>query len=310
MPHRFAGLIPATYTPLTADGGLDLPAIAPLTEQLLADGACGLYVCGSTGEGVSLSTDERRRVAEAFTEATRGRVPVIVHVGHDSLAEAAALAKHAAEIGADAISAMPPCYFAIRDAAMAVDCAATVAAAAPTLPFYYYHIPVMTGVAIDVVELLRLAGDRIPNFAGVKYTANTLHEFLECVTLDGGRFEMLSGYDELLLPGLAVGARAAVGSTFNVATPLYSRLMKAFAAGDLDRAREEQLRAVAMIRVLMRFPFHPAMKAVLAMIGTPCGQCRPPLPRLSRADEERLRESLEAIGFFTWARPHAAPVAV
>ncbi|MFM7290504.1 MAG: dihydrodipicolinate synthase family protein [Planctomycetia bacterium] len=303
MPHRFNGLIPATYTPLTADGAVDLPAIVPLTEQLIADGACGLYVCGSTGEGVSLSTGERRQVAEAFTAATRGRVPVIVHVGHDSLAEAAALAAHAAEIGADAISAMPPCYFAIRDAATAVECAAAVAAAAPQLPFYYYHIPVMTGVAIDVVDLLRQAGDRIPNFAGVKYTANTLHEFLECVALDGGRFEMLSGYDELLLPGLAVGARAAVGSTFNVATPLYARLMAAFAAGDLDRAREEQLRAVAMIRVLMRFPFHPAMKAVLAMIGTPCGACRPPLPRLSDADERRLRESLEAIGFFTWARP-------
>ncbi|MFM8633907.1 MAG: dihydrodipicolinate synthase family protein [Planctomycetia bacterium] len=303
MPHRFNGLIPATYTPLTADDAVDLPAIVPLTDQLIADGACGLYVCGSTGEGVSLSTGERRQVAEAFTAATRGRVPVIVHVGHDSLAEAAALAAHAAEIGADAISAMPPCYFAIRDAATAVECAAAVAAAAPQLPFYYYHIPVMTGVAIDVVDLLRQAGDRIPNFAGVKYTANTLHEFLECVALDGGRFEMLSGYDELLLPGLAVGARAAVGSTFNVATPLYARLMAAFAAGDLDRAREEQLRAVAMIRVLMRFPFHPAMKAVLAMIGTPCGACRPPLPRLSDADERRLRESLEAIGFFTWARP-------
>ena len=310
MPHRFSGLIPATYTPLTPDLAVDLAAIPPLVERLLADGVCGLYVCGSTGEGVSLSTSERRQVAEAFTAATRGRVPVIVHVGHDSLAEAAALAAHAAEIGADATSAMPPCYFAIRDAAMAVECAAAVAAAAPKLPFYYYHIPAMTGVAIDVVDFLKQAGDRIPNLAGVKYTANTLHEFLECVALDGGRFEMLSGYDELLLPGLAVGARAAVGSTFNVAAPLYGRLIAAFDAGDLDRARQEQLRAVAMIRALMRFPFHPAMKAVLAMIGTPCGHCRPPLPQLSRADEQRLRESLESIGFFTWARPHASPAAV
>jgi N-acetylneuraminate lyase len=101
-----------------------------------------------------------------------------------------------------------------------------------------------------------------------------------------------------------------VGSTFNVAAPLYRRLIAAFDAGDLDRARQEQLCAVAMIRALMRYPFHPAMKAVLAMIGTPCGHCRPPLPQLSRADEQRLRESLESIGFFTWARPHASPAAV
>jgi N-acetylneuraminate lyase len=306
MTHRLSGLIPATYTPLTATGALDLEAIGPLTDRLLADGASGLYVCGSTGEGVSLSAAERKRVAEAFTAVARGRVPVIVHVGHDSLAEAAALAAHAADIGADAISAMPPCYFPIHDAAMAVECAATVAAAAPRLPFYYYHIPAMTGVAIDVVDFLRQAGDRIPSFAGVKYTANTLHEFQECLALEGGRFEMLSGYDQLLLPALAVGARAAIGSTFNVATPLYRRLIDAFASGDLEGARRDQLRAWSMIRVLMRFPFHPAMKGVLAMIGTPCGHCRPPLPRLSRSDEDRLRESLEAIGFFTWARPHAS----
>jgi N-acetylneuraminate lyase len=310
MPHRFAGLIPATYTPFTPELAVDLSAIVPLTERLIADGVCGLYVCGSTGEGVSLSSGERRQVAAAFTAATRGRVPVIVHVGHDSLAEATALAAHAAEIGADAISAMPPCYFPLRDAATAVDCAAAVAAAAPQLPFYYYHIPAMTGVAIDVVDFLKQAGDRIPNFAGMKYTAHTLHEFQECVALEGGRFEILSGYDELLLPAFAVGARAAVGSTFNVATPLYRRLIAAFQAGDLDLARAEQLRAVAMIRELMRFPFHPAMKAVLAMVGTPCGCCRPPLPQLSRADEERLRESLESIGFLTWARPHASSIAV
>jgi len=303
MHNRLSGVLPATYTPLGRDGRVDFDAIPPFVERLLADGATGLYVCGSTGEGVSLSSHERREVAAAFVQATGGRVPVIVHVGHDSLAEAADLAGHAAEIGATATSAMPPCYFPIRDAAMAVECAAAVAAAAPTLPFYYYHIPAMTGVAIDVVELLKQAGERIPNFAGVKYTAHTLHEFAECAAFDGGRFEMLSGYDEMLLPALAVGARAAIGSTFNAAAPLYRRLMAAFAAGDLAAARTEQLRAVAMIRVLMRFPFHPAMKAVLAMIGPSCGACRPPLPPLTPAEETRLRDALEAIGFFAWARP-------
>lgn len=303
MHLRLAGIIPATYTPLRPDGRIDLDAIPPFVERLLGDGVTGLYVCGSTGEGVSLSSAERREVAAAFVQATGGRVPVIVHVGHDSLAEAADLAGHAAEIGANATSAMPPCYFPIRDAAMAVECVAAIAAAAPNLPFYYYHIPAMTGVAIDVVELLKLAGEQIANFAGVKYTAHTLHEFAECAAFDGGRFEMLSGYDEMLLPALAVGARAAIGSTFNAAAPLYLRLMAAFEAGDLDAARAEQLRAVALVRAVMRFPFHPAMKAILALIGPSCGACRPPLPRLTPAEETRLGEALEAIGFFTWARP-------
>jgi len=310
MHDRLTGIIPATYTPLRPDGRVDFDAIPPFVERLLGDGVAGLYVCGSTGEGVSLSAAERRETAAAFVQAVRGRVPTIVHVGHDSLTEAADLAGHAAEIGASATSAMPPCYFPIRDAAMAAECCAAIASAAPQLPFYYYHIPAMTGVAIDVVELLEQAGGRIPNFAGVKYTALTLHEFAECAAFDGGRFEMLSGYDEMLLPALAVGARAAIGSTFNVAAPLYEHIIKAFDAGDLDTARRAQLRAVAMIRVLMRFPFHPAMKAVLALIGPSCGVCRPPLPRLTGAEKDRLRESLETIGFFTWARPHASRVAV
>ena len=302
MHDRLRGLIPATYTPIRPDGAIDLDAIAPLTEQLLEDGVTGLYVCGSTGEGVSLSVPERKQVAEAFVAATNGRVPVIVHVGHDSLAEAVGLAAHAANIGADVLSAMPPCYFPIRDADTLVQCCMTIAAAAPELPFYYYHIPVMTGVAVDMLDFLRLAGDRIPSFAGLKYTASTIHEYQECVALDGGRFDVLYGHDELLLPALAVGARGAVGSTFNVAAPLYQRIIEAYQSGDIDTARSEQLRAIAMIRVLLQFPFHPATKAVMAMIGRPCGDCRPPLTALSDEQRSRLREALSTIGFFTWSR--------
>lgn len=309
MTTRFHGLIPATYTPMAADGSVDLTAIPPMVERLLADGVDGLYVCGSTGEGVSLPVDDRKALAEAFLAAVRGRVPVIVHVGHNSLADACGLAEHAANAGAAATSAMPPTYFKINDPKITARCCAEVASAAPSLPFYYYHIPAMTGVAVDVPALLRLAGDNVPNFAGVKYTANTIHEYQECVALDGGRFDVLFGYDEMLLPALAVGARGAVGSTFNIAAPLYRRVIQAFDAGRLPEAREEQLRAITMIRVLMKYPFHPAMKAVMEMLDTPCGACLLPLPALSNADRQALRSDLHAIGFFTWARP-AAPHSV
>ena len=94
---------------------------------------------------------------------------------------------------------------------MLVECCAEIAAAAPRLPFYYYHIPIMTGVAVPMTTFLTEAARRIPNLAGLKYTANTLHEYQECVALDGGRFDVLFGFDELLLPSLAVGAAGAVG---------------------------------------------------------------------------------------------------
>ena len=303
MPARLTGLVAATYTPMQPDNAIDPATIHALTDQLIADGVEGLYVCGSTGEGVSMTTDERKRVAEAFIVASGGRVPVIVHVGHNALEEACDLAAHAQRAGADFTSAIAPSYFKISDVATLVDCIARVAAAAPDLPFYYYHIPAMTGVDVDMVAFLRQAGDRVANFAGLKYTANTIDEYQECVAADNGRFDVLYGYDELLLPALAVGARGAVGTTYNIAAPLYRRIIEAFEAGDLARARADQLHAIDMIRTLARYPFHPAVKAVLGMIGALCGACRLPMSPLSEPECQKLRGELEAIGFFAWARP-------
>lgn len=306
MPTRLRGLVAATYTPFRPDRSLDLAAVPPLVERLVADGVAGLYVCGSTGEGVSLSTPERKQVTEAFIAAAANRVPVVVQVGHNSLAEARDLAAHAQAAGADATSAMPPSYFRPGSVAMLVECCAEIAAAAPAVPFYYYHIPVMTGVAVPMTTFLIEAAGRIPNLAGLKYTANTLHEYQECVALEDGRFDVLFGFDELLLPALAVGAAGAVGSTFNIAAPLYQRVIAAFARGDIEAARAAQLQAVQMIATIARHPFHPAMKLILGWLGTPCGDCRPPQPTLSSADQATLRAALEASGFFQWARATAA----
>lgn len=306
---RLRGLIAATYTPFNAEMDVDPTAVAPMVERLIADGVSGFYVCGSTGEGVSLSTPERKQVLEAYVKATAGRVPVVAQVGHNSLAEACDLADHAQRAGATAVSALAPTYFKPGSVEMLVECCRQVAAAAPAVPFYYYHIPVLTGVNLPMPAFLRQAGEAIPTFAGLKYTAATLHEYQECVALDGGRFDVLYGFDELLLPALAVGARGAVGSTYNISAPLYLRLMSAFEAGDLEAARECQLQAIEMINAIARHPFHPAMKVLLGWLGTPCGDCRPPQPRLSVAQREELRTKLENIGFFEWTDRIGPPTA-
>lgn len=306
MPDRLTGLIAAAYTPLNEDETIHLAAIESLTEQLLNDGVAGLYICGSTGEGVSMSVDERKQVAEAFIAAADRRVPVIVHVGHNSLTEACNLAQHAQLAGADATSAVAPNYFKINDLETLVACIDRVAAAAPELPFYYYHIPAITGLTLDMVELLRIAGDRIDNFAGLKYTAHTLDEYSQCVALDDGRFDVLSGYDEMLLPALAVGAQGAVGTTYNIAAPLYQRVIDHYRAGEIQAAQQAHLRAVEMIRVLLRYPFHAAVKAVLEMLDVPCGPCRLPLKSLAASEKTSLHADLREIGFFQWARSSAA----
>lgn len=298
---RITGLIAATYTPMHDDGTLRLQGIPAIVAHLERAGNTGLYVCGSTGEGMSLTGAERRQVAEAYTTAAKELNPqmtVVVQVGHNSLAEARELAAHAQQIGADVVSATCPSYFKVSTVDDLVASMAEVAKGAPDLPFYYYHIPALTGSTISMAAFLQAAAVRIPNLAGVKYTAPNTDEFQACLALDGGRFDLLWGCDEMMLPALAVGARGFVGSTYNVFAPMYLDLIAAFERGDLEEAQRLQLRAVAFIDTIKRWPFHSAMKAILSMLDLPCGACRLPQRPLSSEQTDQLREQLTSIGAF------------
>ena len=299
---KHAGLVAAVFSPMNADGGLNLQAVPTLVEQLIRTDVRGLYVCGTTGEGPLLSSQERCDVTQAYVTAAAGRIPVIVQVGHDSLAEARRLARHAREVGADAIAAVPPVYFRPASVDILVDCLSEISSAAPDLPFLYYHIPRLTGVSVDVLDLLACASERLPHFAGIKYSAPTIDEFQTCLRFQHGRYTMLFGCDEMLLSGLCAGARGAVGSTYNFAARLYIGVMEAFQNNEMDRARQLQELSVQMVRVLHRYGGLPAIKATMGLLGCDCGPCRLPLQTL-RADQiEHLRQDLDRIGFFRWQR--------
>ncbi len=298
MEYRLTGLVAATYTPMHDDGSLNLDQVPKIVQYLEQRGIGGLYICGSTGEGMSLTGDERRAVAEAYVAAAAGRLTTIVQVGHNALAEAKQLAAHARQIGADVISATSPSYFKVGTVDSLIDCMAEIASGAPETPFYYYHIPSLTGAALDMVDFLTAATDRVPNLVGLKYTTPMVHEYQACLELEDGRFDILWGCDEMLLSALAVGARGGIGSTYNIAAPLYGSLVEAFQRGDLPQARRLQSRALHMIRTIYQYPFHPAMKETLKMLGLDCGPCRLPHPRLTAVQIERLRHDLEEINFF------------
>ena len=298
---RLTGLNAAVFTPMHEDGSLNLDQVGPIVDRLAADGISGIYVCGSTGEGPLLSTAERRSVAAAYVEAASGRLPAVVHVGHASLSEAKDLARHARQVGADAVSAVAPWYFKPSSVANLVDCLAEIASAAGDLPFYYYHIPHITGVSINPVALLREAAQRLPTFHGIKYTAPMVDELQEMLELDDGRFDVLFGRDEMLLSGLTAGAKGAIGSTYNLAAPLYVKLVGAFERGDLAEARRLQSLSIAAIRVLLGYG-PPAFKALMNLIGPDCGPMRLPLVTLAPDKRESLRRELDAINFFDFAR--------
>lgn len=295
---KIEGLIAATFGAFQEDGSLNLAIIPSLVDRLVADGLRGVFICGTNGEGPNLTVEERMAVAEAYVKAADKRILVLVHVGHTSIAESRKLAAHAAQIGADAISSVAAFYFKPTSVQNLAESMAEIASAAPQLPFYYYHIPTLTGVGLDMIEFLRLGEELIPNLAGIKYTASTLHEYQACVHYKNGKFDILFGFDEMLLPALAVGAKGAIGSTYTFAAPLYLKVVDLFRQGKIDQARQMQQQSVEMVRCLVKFPPIPAQRAIMKMQGFDLGTCRLPLKGLSGQDTAAFRASLDEMAFF------------
>jgi N-acetylneuraminate lyase len=296
------GLIAASFTPFHADGSLNLKLIPGVVEKLLTDGLTGVFACGSNGEGPNMTTEERMLVAEAFVKASAGRLKIIVHVGHSSISECRKLAVHAVKIGADAFSSVAAFYFKPTSVEVLADCMAEIAAAAPSLPFYYYHIPTLTGIGMDMTEFLKYADNKIPNLAGLKYTSSTIQEYQSCVEMMNHKFDVLFGFDELLLPALAVGARGAIGSTYMFAAPLYLKTIEHFRNNRLDLALEQHSFLVEMVRIFVRYPSIPAQKAIMKMFGWDLGPNRLPLVTLNKAQYDKLYLELCEIDFFEKVR--------
>ncbi len=296
--EKVQGLIAAAFTPFNEDGSINYGLIPALTDKLVADGLRGIFVCGSNGEGPNMTTAERMEVAAAFTKAANKRLLIFVHVGHSSIAEARTLAAHAQQIGADAISAVAAFYFKPTSVQNLADSMAQIAGAAPKLPFYYYHIPHLTGVGMDMIEFLKIAGPAIPNLAGIKYTATTLQEYQACLQYENGRYDILYGLDEMLLPAMAVGAKGAIGSTYTFAAPLYLQTMEAFRKGEMERAQTLHAYMVEVIRILVKYPPIPGQKAIMQMLGWNLGPCRLPLTTFQEAAYLKFHDELAALSFF------------
>lgn len=301
MNEHLTGLIAAPHTAMYADGSLNLDMIEKQAQCLIGNGVKAVFVCGSTGEGVSLSTPERVQVVERWKDVVGDGLAIIVQAGHHSLVEAKALAEHAQnKIGARAIASLAPSYFKPRRLEELISFCAEVASAAPDTPFYYYHQPGFSGVSLPMPEFLGIAGKRIANLAGLKYSDGDLMGFGQCLDFAGGSFDILFGVDEALLGALALGARGAIGSTYNFAAPLFHEIVRAFEAGDMASAQAGQKRARELVAVLIEFGGLTAIKAVMKVIGIDCGPCRLPLRTLSDGEYEEFCARLEKIGFFTY----------
>lgn len=298
MKYMPPGLVAAPFTPFLPDESVDFSTVPLLAKQLVRNGVVGAFICGTTGEGVSMTSYERRQLAEEWKKALPPELKLIVHVGHQSLAESCVLAQHAESIGADAIASIAPGFFKPVGVDDLVHWTKRVAAAAPKVPFYYYHMPSMTGVRISAAQFLMRASESVPSLAGVKFTDEDIGDFKAAHSFAGEHYDVLFGRDELLLTGLDNGATGAVGSTYNYAAPLYLEIMRAFKTGERVKAEKDQAFACAFIDVMIKHGGLPAGKAIMQLVGLDCGPVRPPLRSLSRTEVAALRDDLDSLGFF------------
>lgn len=289
------GLIPAAYTPMNKDFSVNYEAIETMATYLNQTGVKGIFICGSTGEGCNMTTGERKRVAEEYVKYFKG--DVIVHVGHNSLDDAADLAAHAEFIGASAVSAIAPSYFPVNDTKAIAQSMQKIAFSCPNIPFYYYHIPALTASSINLIEFLQYADQNIPNLRGIKFTNEKVFDFIACKNAVGGKFDIAYGYDEMMIAGWSAGAKSYVGSTFNFMAPLYQELLEAAESGNMEEARRLQGLSEEAIRIIGSVgAFHPLVKTLISRLGVPCGPGRLPFGAVTEEQTEILWKKLEAIG--------------
>ncbi|MGC9327820.1 MAG: dihydrodipicolinate synthase family protein, partial [Candidatus Hinthialibacter sp.] len=305
MVDKLKGLVAASHTPMHPGGAVHYEMIEKQVQLFRDNGMNGAFVCGTTGEGRLLNLEERKRVADGWLECSRGDIPVVVHVGADCMDDIQALARHAQEQGAFAISTTAPSFFRPADVSDLVHYCAAAASAAPKIPFYFYHIPSMTHVSFPMRDFLTLAEKRIPNLAGIKFTHDDFVDLSACVRFQEGRYNLLSGRDEILLAALSFGADGAVGSTYNYAAPLYQALIRAFQERKLEEARQLQTISMELVRLIKQFNEIAAGKAIMTHIGVACGTVRPPLKPLSEEDRQIIKNAVETGSF----RPYLCQLA-
>lgn len=292
------GLIAAPFTPMHQDGSLNLSVIPDYYRLLKSNGNSGAFICGSTGEGVSLTTEEKKKVAEAWAGATKedADFKVITLVGGNCIKDSIALARHAQSINLHAVAFTAPSYFKPANVHMLAQCCKEIADAVQ-IPFYYYHIPVLTGVHFAMIDLIEALDGKVLNFAGIKYTHEDFMDYLSCLQFKNGKYDMLWGRDENLLSALVLGAKGGVGSTYNYAAPLYLKLISAYNEGDHARARILQQQSIDMIRLLGKYGGIATGKAYMKLIGLDCGEFRLPVKNMSEEQFRHFKDEVHGLGF-------------
>ena len=298
--EKISGLVNAPFTPFYPNGEVNLEPIEAYCNMLVKNGIIGVFINGSSGEGYMLTEEERKMLAEKWVSVAPEGFKVIVHVGSTCVKQSYNLAKHAQEIGAWGIGAMASPFPKAGNVDVLVQYCAEIACGAPELPFYFYHIPALSGVYLPMLPFLKAIDGKVPNFAGIKYTFESLYEYNQCRLYKDGKYEMLHGQDETMLPCLAMGgAQGGIGGTTNYNGRELVGIIDAWNAGDLELAREKQNFSQEVINVICNYRGNiVGGKRIMKLIGLDMGPNRTPFQNMTDAEEQAMKAELEAINFF------------
>lgn len=298
--EKIIGLIDAPFTPFHANGDVNLEPIETYANMLAKNGLKGVFINGSSGEGYMLTVEERMQLAERWVAVAPKDFKVIVHVGSCCLRDSVRLAKHAQQLGVWGIGSMAPPFPHIGRIEELVEYCETIADAAPNLPFYYYHIPAFNGAYLPMLDLLKAVDGRIPNFAGIKYTYESLYEYNQCRLYKNNKYDMLHGQDETILPSLAQGgAKGGIGGTTNYNGRCLVSIIDYWNKGELEKAREAQNYAQAVINVICHFRGNiVGGKRIMKLMGFDLGPNRVPFRNMTDEEEQQMKKELEEIDFF------------
>jgi len=293
---KFKGVMPALITPFDESGKLKQDTVRKLMDMELSKGVNGFYICGNTGEGPVISAETRMNMAEVAMDNIKGRGVIIDHIAAADMHEAVRLAKHAGNIGVDAISSIAPTFFYNYTDDELVDYYKAIADATDK-PLVVYATNLMKSP--DITELIKRLME-IPTVIGLKYTRMNYYEMRKIKELNGGNINVINGPDEMLICGLVMGADAGIGSTYNLMPDWFSSLYNNFTSGNIDAARADQYKINKVITVLLKYGVNGvinSIKCAFEMMGYDMGYAAFPANRFTQAEMESFKSDLLTSGY-------------
>ncbi len=292
---KLEGLIAAAHTGFRPDGSVNLDVIPAQAQMLIRQKVTGVYISGTTGEGICCSVEERKAVMDAWAKAAKGKLFLIVHIGALALPDVQELGAYAVRAKMDATSIVPPSFFKPGSVDALIAYLNEALKTSTSLPFYYYHTG-MSGVNFDMQTFLEKADGKIKNLAGIKFNYADLYMYQRCLRACNGKYDITWGIDEWFAGAVALGAKSAIGSTYNYAASIYYKVWEAVKKGDLKASEKQMKRVCDIVDILVQYGGVAGGKVMCQMWGVDLGDVRLPNVAISPEGKKDILARIKKIG--------------